>query len=253
MEPSGSVKQTPTTNTLMRKVAKKEAYVLAPSGATAKSPTTGDNQDVALSEYQGNIEASSADEFDEGTCQAHLRQLKQTCGQGDQLCTSESSSDLGLADDTKLAYAAVLLAGDADLAKNLAQSMFPLSQIAPTGSQDQSEPESCPQGPETGAAPCFNPKTGDPAGLCCGMAETMKGQCNGVDQACFRRHMCGHCQVSKDWKSQNNCGMQSIAMGCDETQEDLLKDRASSNAIKSKAEGSSLDEVLQDKICSVYR
>lgn len=263
-------------DTLMRKVEKhSESYILAPSGSVKKGPTSGGtseitpgmpgpnqqpggamrdssrgNQQVPLFGYSLNIVADPDGHFDDDVCKIDLVEAWR-CSEGDQLCMSWGEPTPS--SSTKLAYGAVLLAGNSSTAKKLSRTMFPLpphaEPVHPGG-------EPVPGCPPQGAALCFNPEAGDPAGLCCGLAQTIL-QCNGVDQACFRRHMCGHCQVAQFWKDKNCNGHLGGIPGCIEDPEMLqqksLKDRASSQASESNAEGSSLDEALEDKVCSADR
>lgn len=237
----------------MRKEANDtESYVLSPSQGSASLA----GLETVLSDYGGPPLAGPVDgKFDLVECKEVFSRT-QVCKEG-HTCFDWGKGPAPR-EQTELAYAAALLAGEADLADHMALSVFPVDQVsAYPYDEPPSDGHICPR-----AASCFNPTIDDPAGWCCDCMAKMMRDCNGVDQACFRSNMCAHTKVSKAWKEQNECSQQQIENGCAECQEaqeqegdttNRLKDRAGSLASKSETEASNLDEALEDKCSSGSR
>merc|ERR1712194_109456 len=204
----------------MRKVAKNDvSYVLAPSGSVRKGPTIGGTPEDGMKSHANRVTTNPSPNIS-----PFFEAMQRTCGPPPQ-----QASTCGWA-----------------------QSITPEDPV-----DDQLQPQTC-----TGTAvACINPKTDDPRTWCCGCVQSMMKTCEGRGRACVKTHMCADCQVSKVWKRENECGKTFIEMGCEQTPrmpqlespKELLNDRASTLASKSEAEGSSLDETLNDKACKESR
>ena len=52
---------------------------------------------------------------------------------------------------------------------------------------------------------CLDPSTADPESWSCECADKMREECNGVDEVCFKRLLCGHADVCQTWKTEASC------------------------------------------------